>query len=83
MLGTSLGGIGKKVSTMTTLGEVATRALRAAHETLWASAEVIEPKQQSSAETASVGVPAKASVSKKAPAKKAASRQAGTSKSAK
>ncbi len=44
MLGVSLGGIGKSVSTMTTLGEVASRALREAHEELWRRAEVIEPK---------------------------------------
>lgn len=45
MLGASLGGIGKKVSTMTTLGEVASRALRDAHEAIWREAERIEPKK--------------------------------------
>lgn len=46
MLGASLGGIGKKVSTMTTLGEVASRALREAHEELWRGAEVVQPRTQ-------------------------------------
>lgn len=47
MLGASLGGLGKKVSTMTTLGSVATIALRDAHERLWHSADVVEPKKHS------------------------------------
>jgi len=45
MLGISLGGIGKKVSTMTTLGEEASMALRATYEAIWAEAELIEPKR--------------------------------------
>lgn len=44
MLGISLGGIGRKVSTLTTLGELATQALRAAYEAVWDNAEKIEPK---------------------------------------
>ena len=52
MLGASLGGIGKKVSTMTTLGAVASIALRDAHERLWRDAEVIEPKKPSASQTA-------------------------------
>jgi len=45
MLGISLGGIGKKVSTLTTLGEEASMALRATYESIWAEAEPIEPKK--------------------------------------
>ena len=44
MLGMSLGGIGKKVSTITTVGEVASIALRDAHESIWASSKVVQPK---------------------------------------
>lgn len=47
MLGASLGGIGKKVSTVTTLGEVASKALRDAHERLWDRATAIEPSSTS------------------------------------
>lgn len=43
MLGSSLGGVGKKVSTLTTLGVVASQALREAHESLWQTATSIEP----------------------------------------
>lgn len=43
MLGASLGGLGKKVSTVTTLGLVASRALRDAHERLWDHATTVEP----------------------------------------
>lgn len=50
MLGSSLGGIGKKVSTMTTVGQLASRALRHVHEELWRDAEVVEPKRQQKAE---------------------------------
>jgi hypothetical protein len=46
MLGVSLGGIGRKVSTLTTLGEAASHALRAVHEDIWNVAEVLEPKQR-------------------------------------
>lgn len=62
MLGASLGGIGKKVSTMTTLGQLATQALRDAHERLWHEAEPIEPKKlaaASPAPTETAAVPAK------------------------
>ena len=45
MLGISLGGIGKKVSTMTTLGEEASIALRGTYEATWADAQRIEPKK--------------------------------------
>lgn len=44
MLGASLGGIGKKVSTVTTLGDVASNALRLAHEEFWARATPVVPK---------------------------------------
>lgn len=43
MLGASLGGVGKKVSTLTTLGSVASQALREAHEALWRDATPINP----------------------------------------
>lgn len=43
MLGASLGGIGKKVSTITPIGPEASRALRVAHEEMWTSAKVVEP----------------------------------------
>lgn len=49
MLGASLGGIGKNVSTMTTLGDLASQALRDAHERLWAEAEPIRPKKLAAA----------------------------------
>lgn len=42
MFGTSLNGVGRRVSTFTTLGDVSTDALRAAHEDIWSAAEVIE-----------------------------------------
>lgn len=82
MLGASLGGIGKKVSTMTTLGEVASIALREAHEQLWRGAEVIEPKKPTAPpadppaetkedEAASSGTPPTKSAATKATAKKA------------
>lgn len=48
MLGASLGGIGKKVSTMTTLGDVASRALRQAFEQIWRAAEIIERRERAS-----------------------------------
>lgn len=51
MLGASLGGIGRNVSTMTSLGELASQALRAAHEKIWKSAERIEPKVPVSQQT--------------------------------
>lgn len=44
MLGMSLAGIGKKVSTITTLGELAPNALRAAHEELWNNASALAPR---------------------------------------
>jgi hypothetical protein len=44
MLGMSLGGIGKKVSTLTTLGAEASQALRGVYETIWNDADVIKPK---------------------------------------
>ena len=44
MLGASLGGIGKKVSTITSLGDLASRALRQAHEDIWTDAAPLEPK---------------------------------------
>lgn len=43
MLGMSVGGIGKKVGTLTTLGEVATHALREAHEKIWGESKILEP----------------------------------------
>ena len=43
MLGASLGGIGKKVSTITPVGPEASDALRALHERLWDDATAIEP----------------------------------------
>lgn len=46
MLGASLGGIGKRVSTMTTLGSVASVALRDAHEKIWFDGEIIVPKKR-------------------------------------
>jgi hypothetical protein len=51
MLGASLGGIGKKVSTLTTLGEVASTALAHAHESIWAEAERLEPRSAVKAST--------------------------------
>lgn len=44
MLGMSLGGIGKKVSTITTIGDLASIALREVHEALWDEAKILEPK---------------------------------------
>lgn len=44
MLGMSLGGIGKKVSTITTLGEVASIALRDAHEAIWNDSATLAAK---------------------------------------
>lgn len=44
MLGASLGGIGKRVSTLTTLGDVASQALRDAHEALWARGMALRSK---------------------------------------
>jgi hypothetical protein len=44
MLGASLGGIGKKVSTITPVGPEASEALRALHEGLWDEATPIEPR---------------------------------------
>jgi hypothetical protein len=73
MLGSSLGGIGRKVSTMTTLGEVASRALREAHEELWRSADVLPPKDRS------IDTQAKASA-QKATSKKPAAKKTQTSK---
>lgn len=48
MLGSSLGGVGKKVSTLTTLGAVASQALREAHESLWQDGTPIEPTRVAS-----------------------------------
>lgn len=45
MLGISLGGIGKKVSTLTTLGALASQALREAHEAIWNEAETLKPRE--------------------------------------
>jgi hypothetical protein len=65
MLGMSLGGIGKKVSTITTLGEVASVALRDAHEALWRDAETLAPKSaltsMASGGTSSSAAPASSS----------------------
>ena len=44
MLGVSLGGIGKKVSTLTTLGPAVCEVIRELHESIWESSEIIEPK---------------------------------------
>lgn len=44
MLGASLNGIGKSVSTMATLGPEASQALRQVHESIWSEAERIEPR---------------------------------------
>lgn len=55
MLGASLGGIGRKVSTLTTLGEVASHAIREAHEEIWKSAELVEPKAVTTASTEDKG----------------------------
>jgi hypothetical protein len=63
MLGMSLGGIGKKVSTLTTLGAVASRALRAAHKEIWQDAEILEPRKVATGSDASQAVPAKKAVS--------------------
>jgi hypothetical protein len=78
MLGASLGGIGKKVSTMTTLGPVASQALRDAHEAIWSDAEPIEPKRpiaplsaESDEAPLAKKTPAKKAAAKKTPAKKA------------
>jgi hypothetical protein len=83
MLGASLGGIGKRVSTMTTLGEVASRALRDAHEAIWRAAEMVEPKKPVRAEVtppeAAADLPtqpvAKESTSRKRAAKKATAKK--------
>lgn len=55
MLGVSMNGVGRTVSTLVTLGEEATRALRNAHRALWDQAEVVTapagdgvPKQEGS-----------------------------------
>ena len=72
MLGASLGGIGKKVSTLTTLGLVASQALRDAHESIWKGSEVIKPKEIVAIEAPSKGggaeqkAPPAKSVTKKA-----------------
>lgn len=55
MLGLSLGGIGKKVSTIATLGELASNALRDAHEDLWRDAQVLMPKTSAKRTRKSVG----------------------------
>lgn len=44
MLGCSIGGIGKKVSTLTSLSAISTRALRDAHESIWNDAAPVLPK---------------------------------------
>ena len=44
MLGVSLGGIGKKVSTLTTLGPAVSKAIRELHQSIWDDSDVIEPK---------------------------------------
>ncbi|GAB3077116.1 hypothetical protein GCM10027215_16880 [Nocardioides zeae] len=49
MLGMSLGGIGKEVSTITSIGGVGSSALREAHESLWDAAKVLEPLQPAQA----------------------------------
>jgi hypothetical protein len=66
MLGMSLGGIGKKVSTITTIGEVSSTALRNAHETLWSEASLLEPKK------APAPAPDTSVAAKKVPPRKAA-----------
>lgn len=79
MLGASLGGIGKKVSTMTTLGALASVALRDAHEKIWKTAETIEPKQPVKA----VAAPITPSGTTSGPAsKKTAATGSGTKKAA-
>lgn len=61
MLGVSLGGVGKKISTLTELGDVATTALRDAYEAVWDSAERIEAKERSKgAKAADLGQAAEA-----------------------
>ena len=57
MLGSSLSGIGKKVSTITTLGDVTSRALRATYETIWRDAEPIEPAKRSIESVTDAGAP--------------------------
>lgn len=83
MLGASLGGIGKNVSTMTTLGQVASQALRDAHERLWRDAEHVEPKQTKTlAPPAPVEEATPAHAPAEVPAKKAqAARKAAAKKS--
>lgn len=72
MLGASLGGIGKNVSTLTTLASVASIALRDAHEKIWRAAEPIEPKSPAvpPAAGAPSEVPDKKARVEKSPAKK-------------
>lgn len=81
MLGASLGGIGKRVSTLTTLGPVASQALRDAHESIWKDSEVINPKKIAAIvgpapDTA--GADQKAAPSKKATKKPVAKKKAAT-----
>lgn len=80
MLGMSLGGIGKKVSTITTLGEVASIALRDAHEHLWREAEVVEPKTAPLRAPAGDSVVERARSKTAAPAKQADSKEASSSR---
>lgn len=50
MLGSSLGGIGKKVSTITTLGGLASGAIRDAHDPLWERAVPVKAKERPNVE---------------------------------
>lgn len=70
MLGMSLGGIGKKVSTITTLGPEASVALRKAHGTIWSKAKEIKPKKPGAAKKMTA-----------TPAKKAAAAKSKTPRS--
>ncbi|MCW2835344.1 MAG: uncharacterized protein JWN68_3297 [Nocardioides sp.] len=82
MLGASLGAIGKKVSTMTTLGQVASRALRDAHEQIWCEAEPIEPKKPVALPPAPTEAVDSKVPAKKVPAKTTASKKTAAKKSA-
>ena len=77
MLGASLGGIGKKFSTITTLGPVASRALRDAHEQIWREAEPVEPKKPATLTPAPSEV---ADAAKKGPQKRSATKKGATKK---
>lgn len=80
MLGASLGGIGRKVSTMTTLGELASQALRDAHEGIWNSGARIEPKVRVTGRTASSTQSRPTKVSAKPPRAATGRAKAGTAK---